>query len=373
MSLLTIVFLVLGLVLLVLGADWLVRGASGLAVKCGISSLVIGLTVVAYGTSAPELAVSISSAYKNQADLALGNVVGSNIFNVLVILGLCAVVVPLIVHKQLVKFDLWVMIGSSILIYLICLDGKISFLDGIVLFSLAIFYTIFSVLKSRKETKLAAANEEEQAPQSPWFVNVGWIAIGLVALIFGSKWLVDGAVEIARFVGVDELIIGLTIVAAGTSLPEVATSIVAAFKGERDIAVGNVIGSNIFNILTVLGVSSIVSPNGISVSLAAMNFDIPIMIAVAAVCLPVFFATYEIGRLVGSLFFFSYVIYVVYLIMGAKENPMLSTLHGVIIYALIPLAVLGLLILTAKGVRRMRNDKLANEQNDLMTPEESGS
>lgn len=321
-----IIFLILGLVLLVYAADYLVKGASQIATDLGISPLVVGLTVVAFGTSAPELAVSIMSAFKGEADLALGNVVGSNIFNVLFILGISALIVPLIVHQQLVRFDVPIMIGASLLLYGVSRDGNISLIDGAALFVLALAYTAFLIRQSRKEKDAEVITEYEteygkHGVKPKWARNIFFIVLGLAGLILGSRWLVEGAVFIARNFGVSELVIGLTIVAAGTSLPEVATSIIAAIKGERDIAVGNVVGSNIFNILVVLGLSSIIAPSGVAVDATALRFDIPVMIGVAIACLPIFFHNHMISRTNGAFFFLCYVAYVAYLIAGAQQEP----------------------------------------------------
>jgi cation:H+ antiporter len=360
MTLTTIGLLVLGLILLVVSAEWLVKGASRLAAVCGISPLVIGLTVVAFGTSAPELAVSVMSAFKGQADLALGNVVGSNIFNVLFILGVAALVTPLIVAQQLVRLDVPVMIVASGLMLVLGLDGNISRLDGALLFAGGVGYTWFLIRQSRRETseavKLEYAQEFGGAKEKPshWAVNVGLILVGVGGLVIGSKFLVDGAVQIAKHFGVSELIIGLTIVAAGTSLPEVATSVVAAFRGERDIAVGNVVGSNIFNILSVLGLASVVAPAGINVARSALVFDIPVMIAIAVACLPVFFADYQISRLNGAAFLGFYVAYVVYLIFSSTQHDALSSYRMVLFYAVAPVTLVTLLFITARALRRRR-------------------
>jgi len=265
MDAVTLSLFALGLVLLVIGAEALVRGASELAARIGVSPLVIGLTVVAYGTSAPELAVSVRSSISGQPDIALGNVVGSNIFNVLFILGVSAMITPLVVAQQLVRLDVPLMIGVSFLLALLAGDSRIDRLDGIALFSGIVAYTFFALRQSRKESRRI---KEEYAkefgatqPHAEGRVTfqVALIVLGLAALVLGSGWLVNGAVMLAQWWGLSELIIGLTIVAAGTSLPEVATSVIASIRGERDIAVGNVVGSNIFNILAVLGLSSIVA------------------------------------------------------------------------------------------------------------------
>ena len=355
MTLSTILFLILGLALLIGGAEFLVRGASRLATAVGISPLVVGLTVVAFGTSSPELAVSVMSAYAGQADLALGNVVGSNIFNVLVILGLSAVIVPLVVAQQLVRFDVPVMIGISLLMYALGLDGNIGRLDGLLLFSGVVAYTVFLIRQSRRERSAEVRAEYEAQfgggdAKGGWMRNTGLLVIGLAGLILGSHWLVESAVTIARVFGVSELVIGLTIVAMGTSMPEVATSVVAALRGERDIAVGNVVGSNIFNILCVLGLSSVVAPAGINVSGAALRFDIPVMIAVALACLPVFLR-YRITRVNGGAFLVYYAAYLVYLILTATRHEALDNYQDALLYFVLPITAITLIFIAYKGLR----------------------
>ncbi|RMD63523.1 MAG: sodium:calcium antiporter, partial [Planctomycetota bacterium] len=289
MDLLTLILFILGFVLLISGAELLVRGASRLAVAAGISPLVVGLTVVAYGTSAPELAVTIQAGFAGQTNIALGNVVGSNIANILLVLGVSAAVAPLAVSQQLIRWDIPIMIGLSVLVYIMGLNGTISRTDGLILFAGAVAYTIHAIYQSRKKNFVKPPAEEididpEEIRRSlgikTILLQLAYIVIGLLLLVTGARWLVNGAVVLARMFNVNELIIGLTIVAVGTSLPEIATSIVAALRGARAIAVGNAVGSNIFNILLVLGLSSAVSPGGVMVDPAALNFDIPVMIAV---------------------------------------------------------------------------------------------
>jgi cation:H+ antiporter len=308
-------FLILfgGLIILTLGGDLLVRGGSGLAARLGVSPLVIGLTVVAFGTSAPELAVSLKAAINGQADIAVGNVVGSNIFNVVFILGISALIIPLAVHENLLKFDVPVMILASLLFALFGWDGELSRTEGSLLF-LMIFVYLFRTLKLGQKPDLDPELVIEGKKKSVFFL-VTLIVIGLVALVFGAKTFLSGAIEIARLIGISELVIGLTIVAAGTSLPEVAASVMAAIKGERDMAIGNVVGSNIFNILVVLGLSSIITP--IKVSAAAMSFDIPVMIAIAVLCYPIFWSNKEISRKEGASFLLIYGLYVGYLLNSA--------------------------------------------------------
>ncbi len=306
-----ILLFVVGLIFLIVGAEALVRGASRLAAVLGISPLVIGLTVVAFGTSSPELAVSIKAALSDQASIAVGNVVGSNIFNVLFILGLSALIVPLVVSQQLVRLDVPLMTVLSIFILILALDERFSRADGLMLFAGLVIYVWFLIVQSRKEgvkvREDASEFETEISVKGNWGKNTGLVLGGLALLVIGSRWLVDGAVTFAQYLGVSELVVGLTIVAAGTSLPEVVTSVIAAIRGERDIAVGNVVGSNIFNIMGVLGLASIVAPTGIDVSAAVIRFDIPVMIAVALACLPVFFTGGVISRQEGVLLLAYYV------------------------------------------------------------------
>jgi cation:H+ antiporter len=354
----TILLFVLGLVLLVVGAEALVRGASRLALAFGISPLVIGLTVVAFGTSAPELAVSVTSSLTGSADVAVGNVVGSNIFNVLFILGVSALIVPLAVAQQLVRLDVPLMIAVSLLVALFARGGQVGRIEGSLLFLGIVVYTVFLIRQSRREGKPVAGEYAEAfgegAPKAKWqwVLDVALVAVGLALLVLGARWLVNGAVAFARVLGVSELIIGLTIVAAGTSLPEVATSIVAAIRGERDIAVGNVVGSNIFNILSVLGLSAALSPAGLTVSASALRFDIPVMIAVAVACLPIFLTGHVIARWEGALFLGYYVAYVGYLILAATGNELLGPFRVAMLAFVLPLTAITLGVVLVRALRQ---------------------
>lgn len=332
----TYLTLVAGLALLVLGAELLVKGASRIAAGFGIAPLIIGLTVVAFGTSAPEMAISVSSALKGESDIAVGNVVGSNIFNVLFILGVSALISPLLVSKQLVRVDVPIMVGVSLLAFAFSIDGRISFIEGAVLFAGILAYVAILIRIGRRSGEQGDAIEQS----AHWAVDVALIAVGLALLILGSRWLVASAVKIAEAMGVSELVIGLTIVAAGTSLPEVATSIIATIRGQRDIAVGNVVGSNIFNILAVLGLTAMVAPGGLPVSAAAINFDYPVMLAVAVACLPIFFVGYTIARWEGAVFLGYYVAYTTYLILAATEHDALPEFSSAMLYFVLPLTVI---------------------------------
>jgi cation:H+ antiporter len=345
-----------GLILLVIGANVLVRGASNLALSFGISPLVVGLTIVAFGTSAPEVAVSVGAVLDGKTDIAIGNVVGSNIFNVLFILGISALIVPLVVNIQLIRQEVPIMIGASLLLLALGLDGRLSLFDGGFLFALLVAYTVFLVVQSRRETQAAQAEyaqEIKSADAGSWDdrlpVQLLLIGVGLAALVFGSDYLVQASVNFAKAMGVSDLVIGLTIVAAGTSMPEVATSITAAIKGERDIAVGNVVGSNTFNILGCLGLSGLVSGDlGLAMAPSLLAFDIWVMLAVALACLPVFITGRESARWEGGVFLGYYVAYVAYLILAAQQHDALQAFSGVMLGFVVPLTVVTLVVVVIR-------------------------
>lgn len=356
MSILPLALLVLGLALLVAGAELLVRGASRIARMAGISPLVVGLTVVAYGTSSPEAAVSIGAAWKGHADLAVANVVGSNVFNVLFILGACALAAPLVVSRQLVRFDVPVMIGSSLLLWGMASDGQIGRIDAAVLFAGTISYTAWLVVQSRRESAAAAAASGEPAPPTEGrgkqiVAQVALVLSGLVLLVLGARWLVDGATTMARAFGVSDVVIGLTIVAAGTSLPEVATSLVATLRGERDIAIGNVIGSNIGNILAVLGLSGLVARGGLPVSGSLLPIDIPVMVLVAAACFPIFLGR-RVERWHGVAFLGYYAAYTAFLVLNASGSSSGAETSQLVARLAIPSAGLILSAILVQNLRR---------------------
>jgi cation:H+ antiporter len=352
-----IVSFVIGLVLLIVGADLLVRGASRVAAQLGVSSLIIGLTVVAYGTGAPELAVATRASLAGQADLAVGNVIGSNIFNVLFILGASALVTPLVVHDQLVRFDVPIMILASGGLFFLALDYRISTIEGFILLLGIVGYTLLLVRMGRQQRAFAEAHGiktesgDVRKTRSAFLTNIALILIGFAMLVLGSRWLVNGATMIATSLGVSELVIGLTIVAAGTSLPEVATSIVAGLRGERDIAVGNVVGSNVYNIFAVLGTAAVISPGGIEVARAAVNFDIPVMVVVAIACLPIFFAQGRVSRMEGAIFLAYWIAYTAYVVLLASAHDALDEFSRVMTLFVIPLTILTLGVFLARTVR----------------------
>lgn len=351
-----VVFFVLGLAALIAGAEALVRGASRLAIAIGISPLVVGLTVCAFGTSSPEAFVSASATLRGASDIAVGNVVGSNIFNVLVILGLSALVAPLLVHSQLIRQEVPIMIGASLVMLVMCVDERISRSDATLLLAMLIGYTVFLVRQSRAETREIRAEYAEAFPGAVgwdrhWAVQLLLIAGGLALLVAGSSWLVDSATAFARALGVSDLVIGLTIIAAGTSMPEVATSMLAALRGERDIAVGNVIGSNTFNVLGCLGLAGLVGTGGLVVPPAAMNFDLWVMAAVALVCLPVFIAGKQIGRGKALMFLTFYATYVAYLILDAKGHDALPRYSAIMLGFVLPLAIATLIAMLIRDTK----------------------
>jgi len=351
------VFLVAGLMLLVVGAEALVRGASRLAAACGISPLVIGLTVVAFGTSAPELAVSTVSVWTGQNNIALGNVIGSNIFNILLILGLSALVAPLTVSKRLVRLDVPLMIAASFAVLLFGLDGSIGRLEGGFLFACILIYTFYMIRQSRRDMAAEPGGQDPAVRAAGFSLKtVLLIPAGLGLLVLGSRWMVTGAVSLAERLGVSELVIGLTVVAAGTSLPELATSVVASLRGERDIAVGNVVGSNLFNLLAVLGLTGLAAPAAVPVPGSVLSFDLPIMIATAVACLPVFFTGGEISRWEGALFFAYYIAYTTYLVLRASEHQAAPFFSEAMCWFVIPLTALTLAVITGREIlaRRIR-------------------
>jgi cation:H+ antiporter len=349
MDAMTMVLFVLGLGLLVAGAEALVRGSAGLAGRFGIPPLVVGLTVVAFGTSSPELAVSVAAALKGQADIALGNVVGSNIFNVLFILGVSALITPLVVARQLVRLDVPVMIGVSALTLLLAWNGRVSRLEGGLLLAGIVLYTVWLVRLARAGR--AEPGEGVVGRGDPLALQLVLVAAGLALLVLGSRWLVGGAVAIAQSLGLSELIIGLTVVAAGTSLPEVASSVIAALRGQRDIAVGNVVGSNIFNLLCVLGASAAIAPGGVPVAAPALGFDLPVMIVVALACLPIFFTDHLIARWEGGLFLVYYVAYTLFLVLDTQQHDAAPLFGSFMLAFALPLTAVTLAVLALRALR----------------------
>jgi cation:H+ antiporter len=300
--------------MLFLGGEGVIRGSSALALRVGISALVVGLTVVAFGTSSPELIVSVKAALIGNSSIALGNVIGSNIANIALIIGVSALIRPLNVHANVIKREIPIMIGVSILLIIFLSDGKINKIEGMILFSLLLIYTVFNILLSLKESK-EIKNEFESELKTRLKVSTAvlFFIVGLALLIFGADLFLKGAIALAKIFNISDVVIGLTIVAVGTSLPELFTSVVASIKKESDIAVGNVVGSNIFNILSILGITAIISP----VSSAGISqVDLTIMLAAALVLLPLSYTNFKISRAEGLFLIIGYISYIIFLLQS---------------------------------------------------------
>lgn len=338
----------------------MVKGAATIASKLGIAPVIIGLTVVAFGTSAPELAVSVAAALSGNADVALGNVVGSNIVNILLILGASAVIGGLAVLQRIIRFDIPLLIVVSVVAFGMALDNTIGRIDGIILFAGILAYTTWLVRQARSERTDVVEEYTESietleggAVERPLWFNAGLVLAGLTVLVVGSQLLVNSATEIAEAAGVSDLVIGLTVVAVGTSLPELATSILAAMRGQRDIAVGNVIGSNLFNLMTVLGLTSIVSSDGIPVSDVSLRLDFPVMLAATIVLVPIVWNGFEIKRWEGFVLIAFYIIYVTYLILDANDSDATGVV-GPAALIVAPLVILTFAVTGFQGWRRHR-------------------
>ncbi|MFO7180776.1 MAG: calcium/sodium antiporter [Pseudomonadota bacterium] len=312
-----------GLVVLVLGAELLLRGATRIAAMLGVKPILIGLTVVAIGTSMPELAVGITAALEDKGSLAIGNIAGTNIVNILLILGLSAAIRPLPLELRAIRLDVPVMIAAAIALFVMALDGVLSRTEGLILFVASIVYIAALIWLSRRES--AAMKQEFAEEFSPQALGAGrglargaWNAllliVGMGLCVLGADLLVAGAVKLARIFGVSDAIIGLTIVAIGTSGPELATTVVATIKDDRDVAVGNLIGSSITNILVILGLTCVAAPHGVDVSSDVLRIDLPLAAVVAIVCWPVFRSDRMVSRREGILFVTAYLVYLATLI-----------------------------------------------------------
>lgn len=302
--------LLAGVGLLYVGAESLIRGSVAIAFRLGISALVIGLTVVAYGTSSPELFVSLQSAIGGNSTISLGNVIGSNIANIGLILGIASIIFPIHINVDVIKREIPIMIGVTFVVFLMLLDQGISRIEGITLLGLLIVYTVYNYRLARAEKSDIGELEYKQEfkkPEKPLWMNILFVIAGLVLLILGSNLFVSGAVSLARLFQISDLIIGLTIIAIGTSLPELATSVLAALKKESDIAVGNVIGSNIFNVLGILGIVAVVQP----IEHAEIKLiDLGVMVLFALVLIPIMKSGMKISRLEGMVLLLIYIVYI---------------------------------------------------------------
>ncbi|WP_122501617.1 calcium/sodium antiporter [Pseudomonas viridiflava] len=337
--------MVVGLLLLLIGAELSVRSAVHLAALFKIRPLIIGLTVVAMGTSAPQMAVSLQAAFSDNTDIAVGSVIGGNIFSVLVILGLCALVTPLRVARQVLRVDIPLMIGACLLVIALSLTGEFSKFDGVLLLA-ALLLCLFIVVRQGGHAPRHGHADTTEKPRA--LMRIAMLAGGLLLLTSGGHLLVDASVVIAINLGLSERIIGLTVIAIGTSLPALMTSLIAAMRGERDIAVGNVIGSNLFNLLGVLGLTALVAPVPLTISPNALVFDLPIMLGVAILCVPLFYSGYRIDRVEGLFLLSLYLTYGLHIVSISTGMLLAERLEGMMLRFVVPL--LGVIV--AFGVVR---------------------
>lgn len=335
-----------GLAALIGGAELFLRGVDHFGVKWRVSPLIMGLTVVAFATGAPELAISIQAALTDNVDLVLGNIIGSNIANILLILGISAIIKPLVVKLRVVQIDVPIVIAASVLLYVIAWDGELTKLDGVWLLLGLVLYSIFTFFQIKKERDNQPEETDFEAEQrklsSGWYFyvkNIGYLIVGMGLIVQGSDWMVQSAVEIATILGLSQLVIGLTIVSIGTSLPEIATSIATIRKGNTDMAVANVMGSNLYNTLLTLGLTVVIAPNVLTVSPAALALDLPFMVAVSIMCVPIFIAGFDITKFDGAILLFYYGSYLTYLVLDAVGSTLEQPMEHLIYYAVIPLTI----------------------------------
>lgn len=349
----TLIELVSGLLLMIIGAQLSVRAAVALAALLKTRPLFLGLTVVALGSSAPQLAVGLQAAFTDSTDIAVGSVIGSNIFNVLVTLGLSALIIPLRVARQLVRVDLPLMIAATALVAALAWNGELSALDGAVLL-LGMAAYLFVVVRqfAHGARHVARTDLEPRRRIWPLLGRLALMACGLALLTLGSHLLVGAAVSVALDLGLSERVIGLTVIAVATSLPALMTSLVAALRGERDIAVGNIIGSNLFNLLGVLGITALISTGPLSISPNALDFDLPVMLGVAALCVPLFYSGYRITRLEGLLLLGLYAVYGLHIVSFTTGMPLAERLERLMIHYALPVIALCVVVGTVRAWRR---------------------
>ncbi len=361
----SIILFIIGLALLITGAEIFLNSVDKFGIAWRISPVIMGLTVVAFATGAPELAISLQAAIEGRPDLVLGNIIGSNISNILLILGVTGLFAPLAITNRIIKRDVPMVIAASLLMFLLAMDGILSPMDGfiillaLVVYSLYIYFQVKSDRKNNQRDDLSKAAKEilKNNPAKFYTKYIFLLIVGLVMIVMGSRLMVDAAVTIAEILGVSELIIGLTIVSIGTSLPEVATSTAAARKGDYDTAIANVLGSNLYNILLTLGLTIVIAPGIISVSPDAIQFDMPVMIIVVIACLPLFWPGKVLGRIEAAGFLFYYGAYLSYLVFIAIQSPWLEVFEKVMMWGIIPVTVL---MIIAKFVVDYRRKIISN-------------
>ena len=343
------------LVLLIAGAELMVRAAVRLAARLHVRPLIIGLTIVALGSSAPQMAISLQATLAHNADIAVGSVIGSSIFNILVTLGLSALIIPLRVSRQLVRLDIPLMIGASLLVFILAWNEELTRTDGVILLAALLLYLGLLLRQSKHSARPQSTHEHPR--QAPWLKSLLMIGGGLAMLVYAGHLLLGAAVAVATDLGLSERIIGLTIVAISTSLPELATSLIAALRGEREIAVGNVIGSNLFNLLGVLGFTALIAPTPLSVSPNALDFDLPVMLGVAALCLPVFYSGYRVTRAEGLLFLSLYLAYGLHVVSFTTGMPLAGKLEHLMLLFVLPALVAFLLFSSLRAWRRQHHKR----------------
>ena len=342
----TLFLFIVGLASLIFGAELFLKAVDHFGLKWGVSPLIMGLTVVAFATGAPELAISIKAAASGSADLVLGNIIGSNIANILLILGITSLISLLHIAKRVILIDLPIVVAVSLTLFLLAKDGTLTKMDGGVLIMGLIGYSIFTYYRIQKSKNgdpvFAYEKKAEELASGTWFYikNGGMLILGLALIVQGSNWMVDSAVTIATLLGISELVIGLTIVSIGTSLPEVATSVAAARKGNADIAVANVLGSNLYNMLLTLGLTLLISPHVLQVSAVAIHFDLPFMIIVTLICIPLFLGGYNLTRTDGSIFLFYYASYITFLVLDALSAPFKEYMAMAMYWVVSPITIL---------------------------------
>jgi cation:H+ antiporter len=345
--------LIAGLALCVAGADAFVRGSARLASLAHVPPFLVGLTIVGFGTSAPELAVSVQATLLGNTGIAVGNVVGSNIFNILLVLGLSAAIAPLAVTSSVIRFHIPYVIASGTLFLILASGYELTRLESALLLSTFVAYmavVVTQMWRERRQTLDRLPVMPQPRGRRDMAVHIGLVAAGLVGLVLGAKWLVASAAQIAAGFGVSDLLIGVTVVAVGTSVPELLTSVVAALRGEREIAVGNVVGSNAFNTAFILGIAGLLSKGGMTLEPSVVSFELPVMIVASAACFPVFFTGYAISRWEGVLFLLAYGTYLAHEILSAVNQRGILTLDLVVRRLAIPLVTVLLVISFVRAV-----------------------
>ncbi|MGE8496259.1 MAG: calcium/sodium antiporter [Pseudomonas sp.] len=357
MSPLTFAYLIIGLGCLGIGASVLVGGAARLAARLDVPALTIGLTVVAFGASSPGIAVSVRAALQGSGDLVIGNAVGGNIAILLLFLGLIALLSPPRVTHRLLSLDVPVMIAASLATYGLARDGELSLPDGALLLIGILAYTALRIVMGRKDgTAERAQHDLPPVTAGPYrgLIDLGAILMGLALLTAGSHLLIEGALGLGRSLGLSERVIGLTVIGAGTALPVFITSLFATLKGQPDVAVGNLVGSCIFNLLCVLGLSALLAPQPLSVSPNVLTFDFPVMLAAAVACLPLFFAGWRVSRWEGLVLLAYYGVYILYMALFATGRPQASPLADAVLNYALPLTAMALLWIAAWSWYRER-------------------